>query len=85
LAKAIERLKLICEELQANDRNGDVMQCFEEFENGDLHLESLYSIIKREISIHLEDFSDIQNYYKWLGIWRSAFSAREELYRGNLL
>ena len=68
-------LKEICEYIARNDRNSDIMDCYEEYQDGAMDQNTLFEILqnvlgswKQDIILNGEMNGVVLEYYKWLGI-----------------
>ena len=68
-------LKEICRFIQADDRNSDIMACYEEYLDGEMDKNTLIEICQNALGAAKEDYimsgqlvGNIASYYKWLGI-----------------
>lgn len=68
-------LKHICKYIQANDRNGDIMDAYTEYQNGELGRDELTEICQNILGEWREDLEigggltkRVRGYYEYLGI-----------------
>ena len=69
-------LKEICEFIQADDRNSNIMDCYEDYLDGEMDLDTLIMICQRVLGENRDDWitnpeplrSQWISYIKWLGI-----------------
>ena len=68
-------LRAICEYIQADDRNSNIMDCYEEYLDQAMDENTLIEIcqiymggIKQDLEISGDIHGEVAEYYRWLGI-----------------
>lgn len=67
-------LKSICNYIQSNDRNSDIMNAYQEYLNGELGKDAMFEMVTRILTEWKEDLEYTgmtkreEEYYKYLGL-----------------
>lgn len=69
-----KKLKEICDFIQADDKNSDILDCYQEFEDGELDGNTLIEICQNVLEPAREDYmtdprrDEYVKHAKWLGL-----------------